>query len=112
MRNRHPDADIWYLLLRARSLEPFVARSDEERALLVEIRDRFGGAGSPGRPEKPIGKLERLTDTDSNVVHSAITAQVAPLKEAYSRGMAVARTAEQREVLTDLRRLSGPPRDS
>ncbi len=111
MTNRYPDADIWGLLLKARSLELFVARTDEERALLAEIEVRFGGSGSSSWRAKPVGELVRLTDNEFDIVRSTITAQVAQLKEAYLRGMAQARTDEQLEVVAGLQQLIGPPRD-
>ena len=54
----------------------------------------------------------RLNDTEFDLVHSAITTQVSPLKDAYLRGMAKAENDEQGGALRELRRLVGPPRDA
>jgi len=117
---RYRDADVWGSLLMARSLGMFVPRNDDERALLEPINRHFGPPRTPGqadeRPEAeerpPVSNLVPLTDDEFNLVRSAIEALVAPLKEAYLRGMAVARTDDQREVLADLQRLLGPPHDA
>ena len=90
----------------------FIARTDDERDLLQEIAKRFGGTALGGAPPKPVGDLVPLTDREYQNARTAIAAQVAPLKEAYKRGMAVAHNDEQRHVLEELRQIIGPPRDS
>ena len=89
----------------------FIPRTDDERDLLLEIAKRFGGAARGAAPHKPVGELVPLTDREYQNARSAIAAQVEPLKEAYKRGMAVAQTDEQRDVLDALRQILGPPRD-
>jgi hypothetical protein len=105
------EAEVWYYLARARSLGMYVTRTDDERDLLAQIQYRFRGPS--GEPEgKPLSELEPLTDQQFETVRSALVTQFAPLREAYLRGMIVARNDEQREVLTELQRLLGRTRDS
>jgi hypothetical protein len=89
-----------------------VARTDEERDLARQIQGRFGGDYGVEAPPKPLGELVPLTDAEYNTVLSAMRAQFEPLREAYLRGMVVAREDEQREVLAELRSRIGPQRDS
>lgn len=109
MSPRESETDVWYHLLRARRLGMFVARTDDEHQLMNQIEGRFGD-GEHTHP-KPLGDLVRLTPSEYENVRTALDNQVQPLREAYMRGMAVAHTGEQREVLTKLRKLVGPPRD-
>jgi hypothetical protein len=90
----------------------FVARTDEERALLREITDGFGGRDQGTTPSKPVGELVPLTDREYQTARSAIATHFQPLREAYLRGMAIAETDEQKYVMDALRDLLGRPRDS
>ncbi len=89
-----------------------VARTDEERDLFRQIQDRFGGERGVEAPPKPLGELVPLTDVEYKTVRSAMSDQFKPLRDAYMRGMVIARDDEQREVLVELRLRVGPPRDS
>jgi hypothetical protein len=89
----------------------FVARTDEENELLRQIQARFGLGGSAEQPGKPVGELVPLSDSEFTTVRTAIIEQFAPLRNAYMRGMAVARDDEQREVLAELRSHIGHPYD-
>ena len=89
----------------------FVARTEEDYELLRQIEMRFGGGSTPSQT-KPVRERVPLTDSEYDSVRGAIAGQVAPLRDAYLRGMAIARSDEQREVLDALHRLIGPPRDS
>lgn len=110
MSSRENEADVWYQLLRARRLGMFVARTDDERKLVNQIEGRFGNGAHETHP-KALGDLVRLRPNEYESVREAIDSQVRPLREAYLRGMAIAHTDEQREVLTELRKLVGPSRD-
>jgi hypothetical protein len=90
----------------------FVPRTDQEGDLLREIQGRFGGERGVEAPPKPLSELVPLTDAKYKTVRSAISEQFKPLREAYLRGMVIARDNEQREVLAELRLRIGPPRDS
>jgi hypothetical protein len=83
----------------------FVARTDKERELLDRFARRIGGATTPPAPSKPLNELERVTDNQYELVRSALTEQVEPLRQAYLRGMAAANDDEQCEVLAWLSNL-------
>jgi hypothetical protein len=86
-----------------------VARTDEERDLVRQIQGRFGGGVEA--PPKPLGELVRLTAAEYKTVRCAMSEQFKPIREAYLRGMVIARDDEPREVLAELRSRIGPPRD-
>ena len=109
---REDEAGVWYWLGRARRLGMLVARTDEEAELLRTIRAQFGGESGIEAPSKPVSDLVPLTDAEYKTVRSAVSEQFKPLREAYMRGMLMARDDKQREVLTQLRNRIGPPRDS
>ena len=84
----------------------FRARTDDEQALL-----RASGAADLAKaPTKPLNELVRLSESELDAVHDAIAARFEPFHEAYLRGMAVADTDEQIEVLGELKKLLGEPR--
>jgi hypothetical protein len=109
---REDEAGVWYWLGRARTMGMLVARTDEEGELVRQIQARFGGTRGVESPPKPLGELVPLTDAEFEMARSAIGEQFKPLREAYLRGMVIARDDEQREVLVELRLRIGPPRDS
>ena len=111
MTEREDEAGVWYWLGRARSLGMVVARTDEERELVRQIQARFGDTRGVEPPPKPMGELVPLTDAEFKVARSAIGEQLKPLREAYMRGMVIARDDEQRAALAELRLRIGPPRD-
>ena len=109
---REDEAGVWYFLARAQTLGMFVARTDEEQELLHQIRLARGGEGTAAPAAKPAGELALVSDAEYTTVRSTIIEKFKPLKEAYMRGMVIARDDEQREVLAELLMRVGPPRDS
>ncbi len=85
----------------------FVARTPEDRTLLDRFEPRMRGLPTKPAPSKPLTELEPLTDSQYEQIRSALTEQVEPLRQAYLRGMVVARDDEQRDVLARLRGLIG-----
>lgn len=80
--------------------------------MLGEINRRFGGRSAASEADrKPVGELVPLTDEEYESARTTVAAQIAPIRDAYMRGMAKAETSEERGVLAQLRRLIGPPRD-
>ena len=84
----------------------FRARTDEEDALLR----LFGGVDLAKSPTRPLDELVRLSESEFDAVRDALAARFEPFHEAYLRGMAVAHTDEQMEVLAELKKLLGEPR--
>jgi hypothetical protein len=56
--------------------------------------------------------LVPLTDAEYKTVSSAMREQFKPLRDAYMRGMVIARDDEQRAALAEHRLRMGPPRES
>jgi hypothetical protein len=109
---REDEAGVWYWLGRARTLGMLVARTDEETELLTQIRAQFAGRPGIEAPPKHLSDLVPLTDAEYKTVRNAINEQFKPVREAYMRGMVIAHDDRQREVLSELRRRIGSPRDS